>query len=64
MPNATVRANVRTLPIASLTREPDIIRAFSLFGPDAGPLAAAADHKPRPRQDGDAVRPVRHLEFA
>ena len=64
MPNATVRADARTLPIARLTADPAIRRAFALFGPDAGPMPALADRAPLPRRDGDAVLPLRILELA
>jgi hypothetical protein len=64
MPNATLRANARTLPIASLTEDPAIRRAFALFGPDPDPAPAAADRSPRPRQDSDAVRLARIPAFA
>jgi hypothetical protein len=64
MTQPMLRANARTLPIALLTADPALRRAFALFGPDAGHTPALADRAPRPRLDGDVVRPVRVLELA
>ena len=65
MPQRTLRANARTMPIASLTADTALRRAFDLFGP-RGPdplLAPVGKRDPRPRQDGGAAL-VRVLELA
>jgi hypothetical protein len=63
MPKRTLRADARTMPIASLTSDPVLLRAFAA-GPDREPTFVEEWRNPPLLPSSDAVKAERELVAA